>query len=125
MMIDAVVGYVNKKIGIGKLAKKIGKSEDEIYSAIKEGKKGSISVAKRLGINKAIAQGIYDKFGYLADKIPLVGRPLLDKEFAKILPQLEDDDSDEPSATRRPSASNSSKPKTKKNKSKFDKNKYF
>jgi len=113
MIKDALISMAKGKIS--QIAAKTGKSESEILSAIDKGKDGSFAMARQLGLTKGVAKQIYDKFGYLADKIPLVGRTLLDSEMAKILPHL--DDEPQPNRVTR-------RAETKKAK-KFDKSKYL
>ena len=112
-MKDFLIGLAKSKIT--QIAAKTGKSESEILSAINKGKNGGYDMARQLGLTKGVAQQIYDRFGYLADRIPVVGRALLDSEFAKVLPHL--DDEPQPSRETR-------RAETKKTK-KFDKSKYF
>jgi len=113
MIKEALLGYVRSKMGA--ITAKTGKSEDEILLAISKGKDGGISMARQLGITKDVAQQLVDKYGHFADKIPVLGRALLDSELAKILPQLDDG----PGLNRETRRAEAKKTK------KFDKSKYF
>jgi|GEM_PF-5379097 len=116
MIKDALINIAKGKIS--QIAAKTGKSESEILSAIEKGKDGSYAMARQLGLTKDVARQIYDRFGHLADRVPIVGRVLLDSEFAKVLPHLDD----EPQVNRETRRTTQSANSTAK---KFDKSKYF
>jgi hypothetical protein len=112
-MKDFLINFAKSKVAT--IAQKTGKSEAEILSAIEKGKDGGYDMARQVGLTKDVAKQIYDKYGYLADRIPLVGRALFNSEFAKILPNLDD----EPQVSKRPQQAVARPAK------KFDKSKYF
>ena len=89
MIKDALIALAKSKVS--QIAAKTNKSEDEILSAIKKGKDGGYAMARQLGITKEVAKQMYEKFGHLADKIPIVGRAVLDSEFSKAMSQLDDE----------------------------------
>jgi len=113
MIKDVIIGYVKSKMGA--ITAKTGKSEDEILSAIDKGKDGGYEMARKLGITKDVARQMYDKFGYLADKVPVIGRAIFDREYKNMLAQLDD----EPQPNRETRRADAKKAQ------KFDKSKYF
>ena len=85
---DVLIGIAKNKIS--KASEVSGRSEAEILSAINKGKDGGLEFARQIGLTKSAARDLYSQWGHLADKIPIIGRAVLDKEFNKILPHLDD-----------------------------------
>jgi len=77
------------------IAKVTGKSEAEINAAIEQGKKylpqlknssdGGVGLIKSLGIDRAFIDDMYNKYGHYADRVPFIGRAVLDREYSKLV----------------------------------------
>jgi len=97
-MINLLMKYAKSKVT--QIAQASGKSEDEVNSAIEKGKQylpqinnshdGGIELAHSLGIDRSFAESMYDRFAHIADKIPFFGRAILDKEYNKLIQNLDD-----------------------------------
>jgi len=120
-MLDVLMNLAQSKTA--SISRITGKSEAEIKSAfdkgrqylpqLKNAKDGGVGLAKSLGIDRAFAEDIYKKYGHYADKVPLVGRAMLDREYNKIIEALGTPTGDR--ETRRTQT---------KNQGSFNKNKY-
>jgi len=96
-MIELLMNLAQSKAGT--LARMTGKSESEIKSAIEQSKQylpdiknskdGGVSLARSLGIDKNFAEEMYRRYGHHANRIPGIGKALLDKEYNKLLANLE------------------------------------
>ena len=96
-MIELLTNFIQGKTS--KIAKVTGKSEAEIESAIEAGKKyipqarnatdGGAGLLKSLGVNREFLDEMYNRFGKYADRIPFIGRAVLDHEYKKMASGLD------------------------------------
>jgi len=96
-MLDILFNLASSKTA--SISRITGKSEKEIKTALEKGRQylpqlknandGGVGLAKSLGIDRAFAEDIYKKYGHYADKVPLVGRAMLDREYNKIIEALD------------------------------------
>ena len=86
---DLLAGEFKKHIG--KIARKAGRSEEDVEAAFEKGKNGTYTMARELGLTQDVARNIIEYVRPVARKIPFLGEAILDSEAAKILPELDDD----------------------------------
>jgi len=107
------------KKNIGKIARKAGRSEEDVKAAFEKGKNGTYEMARELGLTRDVAREIIEYVRPIARKIPFLGEAILDSEAAKVLPNLDD----EPRAFQGRQKAGTAGARTK-NPGRFDKSKY-
>jgi len=56
---------------------------------IKNSKDGGAGLARSLGIDRQFIDSVYQKYGHYADRVPGIGRALLDREYNRLMNNLE------------------------------------
>jgi len=84
------------KSSAGKIAQVIGKPEDELLQALDEAekllpeaRKNKLALIKRLGIDRKFVDDMYEKYGHYADKVPGIGRAVLDSQYRSLTAALD------------------------------------